>query len=178
VDLILLRHARPEGIEGLCYGRSNLPPGAGTAALATRLAGELPPPARILTSPLARAARLAEAIAAARGLVAEPDPRLAEMDFGAWEGQLWNAIPRAQIDAWAADLLHARPHGGESVAMLAARVATALAAAEAGPRPVLAVTHAGPIRAALARAGQHDAWRAQIGFGAWLALPRPGSAGR
>ena len=167
--LILLRHGPPEGGAGLCYGRSDLAPGPGTAALAARLSRELPPLGRILTSPLARAARLAEGIGAARGLVPGIDPRLSEIDFGAWEGRRWDDIPRAEIDAWAADLLHARPHGGESVAMLAARVGAALAAPGTGPT-VLAVTHAGPIRAALAEAGQRDAWQARIAFGAWLVM--------
>ena len=55
------------------------------------------------------------------------DERLREFDFGTWEGVRWDAIPRAELDAWAADFFHARPHGGESVHMLRERVETAIA---------------------------------------------------
>ena len=113
----------------------------------------LPPVARVVTSPRRRCRLLAEAIAAARGLELGEDARLAEMDFGAWEGRRWDALPRAELDAWAADFEGARPHGGESVAMLAARVGAALAAAEPADPPVLWVTHSGVVRAACALAG-------------------------
>ena len=93
------------------------------------------------------------------------------MDFGAWEGRPWNAIPRAELDAWAADLLHARPHGGESVAMLARPHPPRARRAAAAAGDTLAVTHAGPIRAALfATGGDAAAWQRAIGFGETIAL--------
>jgi len=170
VALILLRHTRPEGAEGLCYGRTDLPLAPGWQDEAARLAATLPPLVRIVTSPLGRCARLAGALAGARGLPLATDPGLAEMDFGRWEGQRWEAIPRPELDAWAADLTGARPHGGETVAELVARARAALATAAAGPVPALLVTHAGVIRAALLASRGPAAWRAEIGFGAWLAL--------
>ena len=51
-------------------------------ALARRLAGVRF--ARVISSPLFRAQETAEIVA--RGLRAETDPRLKEMDYGAWEG--------------------------------------------------------------------------------------------
>ena len=67
--------------------------------------------------------------------------------------------------------MHARPHGGESVAMLLARTRRALARCRAVPGHTLAVTHAGPIRAALlATGGDADAWQRAIGFGETIAL--------
>lgn len=174
--LILLRHTRPEAAEGLCYGRSDLLPDEGFGAESYRLSNELPDVLKIVSSPLARCRRLAEAIGAARGLGVECDDRLAEMDFGRWEGLPWDAIPRAELDAWSADFLNARPHGGESVAALAARVAEGLAAAARGPVPALVVTHAGVIKAALAARGVAGAWHHQTGFGDWLRLGAEGAA--
>lgn len=165
---MLLRHTRPEGGEGLCYGRLDLSPGAGFAAEAARLARELPPFARVLASPLSRCLRLAEVLATTRARPLAVDPRLAEMDFGRWEGQAWSAIARAELDEWAADLLHARPHGGETVAELAARSLAALAEALRGPVPVLVVTHAGVIKAALAARDGPQGWKASPGFGEWM----------
>jgi alpha-ribazole phosphatase len=165
MGLILLRHTRPVGSDGVCYGRADLPPGPDLPREARRLDAQIGPVTAILSSPLVRCLRLAEALGAARALPVLRDPRLAEIDFGAWEGLRWDAIPRAEIDAWAADLHHARPHGGETVAELALRVGEALAAAPAG---ALIVTHMGPIRAALARAGRDGAWEARLPFGGWV----------
>lgn len=168
--LILLRHTRPVGADGLCYGRTDLDLAPGFDGEVARLAASLPPFARILTSPLSRCLRLAMALGAARGLPATPDPRLIEMDFGAWENRPWSAIPRAELDAWAADLTGARPHGGETVAQLAARTRAALTDALTGPRPTLMVTHAGVIKSALHPARGDAAWQAQLGFGDWIEL--------
>ena len=160
--LIFLRHSRPDAAEGLCYGRTDLPPGAMTAADAQRLAADLPPLDAIVTSPLARCVALAHPIAASRGLPVQTDPDLAEMDFGAWEMTPWGDIPRHEIDAWAADLLHARPHGGETVAELRARIARALARPRSGT--TLWVGHAGVARAALDILGHPDAWDQRIDY--------------
>ena len=67
-----------------------------------------------MSSPLGRCRALAELIGSAFHLQPAYDRRLQEMDFGAWEGRDWNDIPRTELDAWAADFLHARPHGGAS----------------------------------------------------------------
>jgi len=172
--LILLRHTRPEAAEGLCYGRSDLPLAADFATESARLARELPPFTRILSSPLSRCLRLAQALAIARGCALSVDPRLTEIDFGRWEGQRWDAIARPELDAWAADLTGARPHGGETVAELAARVAAALTDAHSGSVPALIVCHAGVIKAALAARQGEAAWQAQHDFGSWLELSTTG----
>jgi alpha-ribazole phosphatase len=169
--LILLRHTRPVGADGTCYGTTDLPPGPDLANEVRRLTAQLPPVTRILTSPLTRCARLAEALSAARHLPLTTDPRLRELHFGTWENTPWDRVPRTELDAWAADLHHARPHGGETVAEMAARVTAALTDAETLPDDTLIVTHMGPIRAALARAGTPGAWEARIAFGHWTALP-------
>jgi alpha-ribazole phosphatase len=168
--LILLRHTRPVGSDGVCYGRSDLVPGPDLVREARRLDGQLPAVERIVSSPLSRCAKLAGALGAARGLAVDFDRRLAELDFGAWERRRWNDIPRDEIDAWVADLFGARPHGGETVGELYARVGEALAAIGALPGQTLVVTHMGPIRAALARADQPGAWEARLPFGGWTAV--------
>lgn len=72
------------------------------------------------------------------------DPRLLELDFGAWEGRPWDAIPRSESDPWAVDPVNRAPPGGEPFATLHARVAAVLATVLAG---AVLVCHAGPIRA-------------------------------
>lgn len=51
------------------------------------------------------------------------DDALLEMDFGAWEGLPWSAIPKAEVDAWCSAFTTYAPGGGETLSELLARVA-------------------------------------------------------
>lgn len=97
----------------------------------------------LVSSPLQRCTDLAAALAPDFRI----DERLTELDFGSWEMQAWDDIPRAQIDAWAADPLGFAGHGGESVVQMQARVRRALAALEGD---CVWVTHAGVMKLVLA----------------------------
>ena len=166
MDLVLIRHAHPAVDDGVCYGRLDLPlmepmsPAADAivrAASAAASANGVPAPARIVCSPAQRAhvtaQRIVQACAAQagrEGLALDADARLHELDFGAWEGQRWDAVPRAGLDQWAADLMDARPHGGESARAAYARVAewadSLQAPAASAERCLWVVGHAGPMR--------------------------------
>ncbi|WP_209425876.1 histidine phosphatase family protein [Pararhodobacter sp. SW119] len=165
--LILLRHTRPEGSEGLCYGRSELALGEDFEDQVNRIARDLPAFRRVLSSPLTRCLRLARVLASTRAVPLTVDERLIEMDFGKWERRPWSTLPRDELDAWAGDLLNARPHGGETVAELSARTCAALTDAGQGAVPALLVTHAGVIKAAIARYEGSVGWDAKIAFGSW-----------
>ena len=143
--LYLVRHPRPEVPAGHCYGRSDV---AAIDAdvervLATLASQDLPGAMPVHASPLVRSAILARRLSPAPAF----DARLAEMDFGDWEMRSWDDIPRPEIDAWSADLLHYRPGGGESVMDVAARVAGWRAdIARASHAQALVVCHAGTMR--------------------------------
>ena len=144
MQVFLIRHPRPLVEPGLCYGRLDVDC-EDPQPVAARL--RLPPGTTIFSSPLRRARRLAEALDPCFRL----DARLAEIDFGDWEGRRWDDIDRAAIDDWAADVLNYTPPRGESVADLQRRVvdlAGELAANRAGASVAL-ITHAGVIRALL-----------------------------
>ncbi|GAC1343396.1 MAG: alpha-ribazole phosphatase [Acetobacteraceae bacterium] len=148
--ILAARHPRPRIAARICYGRTDValaePAATGAAALIAT-AGE--PVERIITSPLARALEVARHVARETGAPLHTDDRLAEMDFGAWEGQAWSALPRAEIDAWAAAPLDYRPGGGESVAQMLARLRRAWTNIASSAETTLLVTHAGPIRCLL-----------------------------
>lgn len=178
--LWLLRHAPVDAPGGLCYGRTDLScaPEA-TQAVAVTIAPLLPADIALYSSPLRRCATLAEAILRQRPeLPLETDPRLAEMDFGAWEGQPWDAISRTDFDAWLADFAAGRAGiHGESTRLFMARVAGAWDDWRAGGKDAAWVTHAGVMRAVLLlQQGVRcpvDAseWPGQpIGFGEWLCV--------
>ncbi len=163
--LILIRHTRPAVADNVCYGVTDVDVAPTFEEDAARVVATLPAVERLVTSPLRRCMRLAERIGAARGLVPVVDGRIREMDFGRWECLPWSAIDRTELDAWAADFSHARPHGGESVAMVSKRVGSALADYRRSGVSHAVVTHAGIIKAALAEAGCADAWMTSAGFG-------------
>jgi len=178
MQLVLVRHPQPEVSPGICYGRSDMPASpAAIAQVASRLreAG-LPGTLPVYASPLMRCAELARALAPSNSF----DARLAEMDFGAWEMRPWDAIPRDEVDAWAADLLHFRPGGGENVLDVARRVAAFRDALRHTGHPgALVICHAGTMRllSALHAGGsvQEAALRAasrphRIGYGEVLTL--------
>lgn len=150
--LWLARHAVVTQGAGRCYGRLDWPAdAAATQAAAQALARRLPPHVCVAqVSPRRRCVQLAEKLAALRsGLSWRVDERLAEMDFGAWEGQTWEAIGRTAMDAWLADFVDARPGGGESVRAFMARVGAAWDEWQAAGGDALWLTHAGVMRAAL-----------------------------
>ncbi len=167
--ILAARHPRPRVGSRICYGRLDVAlaePAATGAAAVIKAAGE--PIERIITSPLSRAQDVARAVAAQTGAPLHTDDRLAEMDFGAWEGQAWSAIPRAEIDAWAADPLRYRPGGGESVADVLRRIRRAWTSVASSADTTLVLTHAGPIRCLLHIAlgvPIHEAIQASIAYG-------------
>ncbi|WP_426319653.1 histidine phosphatase family protein [Pseudoduganella sp. R-43] len=143
MELILVRHPQPDVAPGLCYGSSDIPAAAdalaaGHAALAPQLASALARGYRLYSSPLRRCTALASLLGAFTS-----DPRLVEMDFGAWELRSWPDVARAEVDAWAADLLDYRPGGGETVREVARRVQSFLDELQ---HDAIVVCHAGTMR--------------------------------
>ena len=133
------------------------------------------PLTRIVCSPASRALAVAQALAPRYGARLHTDDRLQEMDFGAWEGQPWTAIPRPELDAWAADTMGYHPGGGECVNQVLSRVRRAWTGLASSADATLIVAHAGPIRCLLAIAGGmrvEDAVQANIAYGQVLSLSR------
>lgn len=141
--LHLIRHPPPRVAPGVCYGQLDVE-AENAAAFVPRLAAELPPGLPLWSSPLRRCMALAGLLHPAPRI----DARLAEIDFGDWEGRRWDDIPRVQLDAWAADVGGFVPPGGESPRQLQARVLDFVASLTV-PAAAL-VTHAGVIRVLLA----------------------------
>lgn len=166
--LHLLRHGAPE-TPGLLMGRTDgVPAEGGIATCVARAKGLVVE--RVVASDLRRAAEPAGAIAAARGLTVETDPRWRELDFGDWDGLAPAAIDReAMARFWDDPDLYPPPRG-ERWSGLVTRVAAAL---DAITVPTLVVTHGGAMRAALAHLcgfGHRHAWAIDLPYGALLSL--------
>lgn len=172
MPLVLVRHLPVALEKGICYGRSDVQLSAASQSqlpvFAHQLMKEHGPFGTVFTSPRQRCRWLADAISAQSTV----EPALAEMDFGSWEGQRWAEIPAEHLDDWASQVLQYRPGGGESLQAMADRVRpwvehTAAYAARTG-QTVLAVTHGGPIRVAIALAKRMPLEKSMdipVGFG-------------
>jgi alpha-ribazole phosphatase len=144
VQVFLIRHPSPAIESGICYGRLDVDC-HDPQTVAQTLRPHLPAGISIHSSPSRRALRLAQELFPHAPV--HIDPRLCEIDFGAWEGQRWDAIDRQEIDAWAADVFGFTPPGGESVTALQARALDFAASLENDGSDAVIITHAGVMRA-------------------------------
>ncbi len=157
--LSLVRHGVAAGAEGRCIGHTDLPLAPGARDALVRLANEWPRPRppRLVCSDLTRARESAEVLATVwdHPLPVPTDPRLREMDFGAWEGRTWAELERDDapaFGAWMAEWQTARVPGGEGFGDVIARVASWLGEQATGGGELVVVAHAGSIRALLVHA--------------------------
>jgi alpha-ribazole phosphatase len=180
MDLWLVRHAQPLVDAGVCYGAMDVaadPQATQTAA--SVLANTLPHNMDALASPLQRCDQLLKALQGLRpDLTFKTDNRLAEMDFGAWEGMRWDHIARTELNAWTADFSNYACGGGECVQQFMQRVMEVWASFQGAGRPAVWITHAGVIRAVrLLSCGQGsisraDQWpKSAPTFGGWELIP-------
>jgi broad specificity phosphatase PhoE len=157
--LLLLRHGRTElSAERRFAGRGDIPltgEGAKEARqVAARLAGS--GVQMIVSSPLQRARKTAEAVAESTGAPIVVDENLAEGDFGAWEGLTFAEAGAKWPDEMAAWMASpdAAPPGGESFATVALRVLAAIDRVIETHRheKVVVVSHVTPIKTVVCRA--------------------------
>jgi probable phosphoglycerate mutase len=154
--LLLVRHAVTAQTGPMLSGRA---PGidlsdtgrAQAEAVAQRLAAL--PVAVVYASPIERTTQTADAIAGHHGLSVRPLPGVIEADYGEWTGGKLAEL--AKTDLWKTVQLapsRASFPGGESLASMQARVVAALeeVAAEHEGSMIVVVSHADPIKAAIA----------------------------
>lgn len=164
------RHPRAVGAAGRCIGRTDL---RCDPRRAKRLAHRIRKAARrdgalreVWTSPLARSASVGRWLRR-WGWRHRIDPRVAELDFGAWDGARWSDIGAQPVAAWCADFAMHAPGGGESVDQLLRRCEAVLHELPVGAS---VVTHAGWINAARwvigAKPPPHlaEEWPAPLGY--------------
>ncbi len=160
MDLILVRHGQTEARPGLCIGHADLPLSArgftDVQQLATTWVGV--PPRFLFSSDLRRAQQSAQVFAAAFAIEPLSDPRLREADFGRWNGRHWSEIMQADADHyrhWFDNWVIQEAPDGESFADVLRRTGAwlaALLATTGDDDRVLAIGHAGSIRAVLCHA--------------------------
>jgi broad specificity phosphatase PhoE len=147
--LALMRHADTAwSVEGRIQGHADLP-------LLENVSVSLPDACRgmrIVTSPLRRCVQTAALLGAPD---APHEPRLAEMNWGRWEGETLGALRSRLGDEMReneARGLDFTPLGGESPRVLLSRLRGWLEEIARSRTPTLAITHRGVIRVILAEA--------------------------
>jgi broad specificity phosphatase PhoE len=163
IVLFLVRHGQTAAnAAGLLLGRADPPLTELGRRQASAIAGALPAPSRLISSPLQRA----RDTAAAFGQPFEIDERWIEMDYGDVDGLPVYSVTAEVWSRWRADPAFAHP-GGESLDAVGKRVRRACAdlAGVAEDGDVVVVSHVSPIKAAIAWAlGVPDAvaWRMYV----------------
>jgi broad specificity phosphatase PhoE len=149
--LLLVRHAPTSATRSFAFPVDEPLDERGRTDAAKLLPPALPPRFDVLCSPALRCVQTGEAA----GLdVRAPEPALAECDFGRWAGQTLETVAaadRGAVNAWMTDP-SARPHGGESHAEFAARVAAWLDEQATLDGGAVAITHGGVVKAAVVHA--------------------------
>ncbi len=157
---ILLRHGQTAlSVERRFAGRGDAPltdvglqqAAAAAARLQARGGIDL-----VVSSPLSRARRTAEAVAGATGAALLVDEDLAETDFGDWEGLTFGEVMKrwpGEMAAWMASA-DVCPPGGESLSAAARRALTSLdrLLAEHANTTMVLVSHVTPIKTIICRA--------------------------
>lgn len=121
MEIYLIRHTKVNVEPGICYGQKDV-------ELAESYPEELEAVKEnlkgiefdlVISSPLSRAKKLATAIF---GEKVVEDPRLMELNFGDWEGKVWDEIKDPLFPAWMDDFVNKKCSNGESFVMLCDRV--------------------------------------------------------
>ncbi len=175
--LDLLRHGETELGGGLRGSLDDALTDTGWAQMREAVVGQGPWD-RLISSPLQRCARFAEALGTQLHLPVQLEKDLQELHFGAWEGQSAAALMETDADGlglfWA-DPYAFTPPQGERVADFATRVLAAverLHVAYAGER-LLLISHGGVMRLLLAQARglpREQLLNVEVGHGAMFSL--------
>ncbi|HEY1538712.1 MAG TPA: histidine phosphatase family protein [Solirubrobacteraceae bacterium] len=148
--LLLVRHAPTRATRAASFPADEPLDERGRADAAL-LGARLPARHELLCSPALRCVETARAAGLADPLLR---PALGECDFGSWSGRSLAEVHEQDPEAaaaWIADP-GACPHGGESLATLAARVAAWLDEQALLDGRAVAITHGGVVKAAVVHA--------------------------
>jgi alpha-ribazole phosphatase len=152
MDIYLIRHTQTIADPGLCYGQSDIALATSFAEEMAALHDKLPEFSdnlQVYCSPLTRCLQLAQTFSDA----VTTDQRLLELNFGEWESKRFDDIDADVLQHWTDNYVTAAPPKGENFEDLYQRTGDfwqELLASKA--EQVLVITHAGVIRALLARA--------------------------
>lgn len=145
MKIYLIRHTAVDVPEGMCYGQTDVPLKTTFEVESKFIQVKINniEPDAVYSSPLSRCTKLADACGYAD---AKLDNRLMELNFGDWEGELWDEL---DMSIWKEDWVHPATPNGESFMQMYQRVSVFLdELKEEYHHSVLIFTHGGVISCA------------------------------
>lgn len=146
MDLFLVRHTSVNVPKGLCYGQLDVLLNESFKYEAQEVAGVLSSFnfIQVYSSPLSRCIRLAN-FCGYENIIYSPN--LLELNFGDWEGKLWDDIQGEEAKAWFTNWVDTKAPNGESFQDLITRVSIFIQSLPQKDGKILIFTHAGVINA-------------------------------
>ncbi|MBC6409822.1 MAG: alpha-ribazole phosphatase [Ekhidna sp.] len=145
MEIHVIRHTPVNFDKNRCYGQLDIPLAEGFIENAKSLSNQLSDCyEQVITSPLSRCVKLADELNLKDS---KRDNRLLELDFGDWEGQLWNDINQKALNTWMEDFVNNSPTNGETLNQMYKRIAEFIDSLRSENfDKVLIITHSGVIR--------------------------------
>lgn len=147
-----IRHTTPKIAPGICYGQADIELTntfeKEAQDVVDIISNKVEKYDLVISSPLKRCQLLASKINTTNF---ELSNQIKEIDFGDWEQQAWDDIPRAESQQWMEDFINMAPPNGESLIAMQKRVYGFMNRLTLLKHEQIAVvTHAGVIRLVMA----------------------------
>jgi alpha-ribazole phosphatase len=151
--IYLIRHTTPDVAKGICYGQTDLDITESFEQEVASIRPHLPADIQtVYSSPLQRCRKLAEALFPQHPIQLHND--LMELNCGTWEMQVWNEIPKHEMQPWLDDFVNIVVPDGESYTQMHERVITTFEQICKQTQPAVIVAHGGVLRSILAHITQ------------------------
>ena len=147
MKLTLIRHTSVAIASGICYGQSDVDVSFSfeTEALIVKEKLQYKSFDAVFSSPLQRCTKLADYCGYTQPII---DNSLLELNFGAWELEVWDEIQDPHLNVYFENWIDRAPTHGESFREMVARVTRFLEEIKSKPYENIAIfTHGGVIRA-------------------------------
>ena len=149
MDIYLIRHTTPLVAKGICYGQTDLDVTDSFEAEFEKTKQHVPENIeKVYSSPLQRCLKLANAMFPSQPIVTHND--LMELNCGTWEMQVWDEIPKPEIQPWLDNFIEVVVPGGESYLQLHERVISQFQNICEKKENCVIVAHGGVLRSILA----------------------------
>lgn len=149
MEIYLIRHTTPLIAKGICYGQTDLDITETFDQEVANTKQHLPGNIQMVySSPLQRCTKLAQALFPQYNIQLHND--LMELNCGNWEMQLWDKIPKPEIQPWMDDFVNVQVPNGESYTQLHDRVVNRFQWISQQAKPAVIVAHGGVLRSILA----------------------------
>lgn len=166
MSIYIVRHTEVDIPKGTCYGQLDVPLKKNFEKEFAKLKRLLPKKIDLVySSPSQRCTAFAKFLDPKY----KTDKALLELNFGDWEGQLWQEIPENELKIWSENFVTERPTHGENLLELFERTGHFFNKLRLlDDQDIVVVSHAGVIRCMIANMLQiplENIFKIQVGFG-------------